>query len=288
MIFNQKMKTMKAKKFSLMVFTLALCLGFVSCNQDNDDNPITADPDIQLVQHSTYGTILADEQGLTLYFFSEDVTGESKCAGGCLANWPVFYVANPSYGAGVESDRFGVITRADGSKQTTFDGWPLYYYTPDQAQGEAKGEGAGNKWFVAKQDYTVMYGLAQLIGADGKSYKEDYTEGTAMTSYLTDAEGRTLYGFVADTRNKNNYTDADFGNDAVWPVYIVDELKEIPSILSQGEFSIIDVHGKKQLTYKGWPLYYYGGDAGQRGVNKGVSVPQPGVWPVLNKNSASL
>ncbi len=279
---------MIAKKFSLMVFTLALCLGFVSCSQDDDDNPITANPDIQLVQHATLGSILADETGLTLYFFSEDVTGESACTGGCLANWPVFYVANPSYGAGVESDRFGVITRADGSKQTTFDGWPLYYYTPDQAQGEAKGEGAGNKWFVAKQNYTVMYGLAQLIGADGKSYKEDYTEGTAMTSYLTDAEGRTLYGFVVDTRNQNNYTDADFGNDAVWPVYIVDEVKEIPSILSQGEFSIIDVHGKKQLTYKGWPLYYYGGDAGQRGLNKGVSVPQPGVWPILNKNSASL
>ncbi len=279
---------MKAKKFSLMVFTLALCLGFVSCSQDDDDNPIAADPDIQLVQHPTLGNILADETGLTLYFFSEDVNGDASCIDGCLTNWPVFYVANPEVGNGVDKGRFGVITRTDGTKQSTFDGWPLYYYAPDQAKGEAKGEGLGNKWFVAKQDYTIMYALAQLIGNDQKEYKEDYTEGQAKTLYLTDAEGRTLYGFINDSTNKNNYTDADFSNDAVWPIYEVSELQSIPSILAEGDFSIIDVHGKKQLAYKGWPLYYFGGDGGQRGVNKGVSVPQPGVWPILNTNSTNL
>jgi len=279
---------MKAKKFSLMVFTLALCLGFVSCSQDDDDNPIAANPDIQLVQHPTLGNILADETGLTLYFFSEDVAGDATCTDGCLANWPVFYVANPEVGNGVDKARFGVITRTDGTKQSTFDGWPLYYYTPDQAKGDAKGEGAGNKWFVAKQDYTLMYALAQLIGNDQKEYKEDYTEGQAQTFYLTDAEGRTLYGFINDTSNKNNYTAADFSNDPVWPIYEVNELQSLPSILSAGDFSIIDVHGKKQLTYKGWPLYYFGGDGEQRGVNKGVSVPQPGIWPILNTNSINL
>lgn len=277
---------MKAKKFSLLLFTLALGLGFVSCSQD-DDNPIAANPDIQLVQHPTLGDILADETGRTLYFFSEDVAGEATCTDGCLGSWPVFYVANPKMGNGVASDRFGVITRADGAKQTTFDGWPLYYFAQDQAQGEAKGENAGNKWFVAKQDYTLMYALAQLTGKDGKEYKEDYTEGQALTFYLTDAEGNTLYGFINDATNQNNYTQADFSNDAVWPIYEVEKIEELPSILSEGDFAVIDVHGKKQLTYKGWPLYYYGADA-KRGENKGVSVPQPGVWPILNVNSTNL
>ena len=82
-------------------------------------------------------------------------------------------------------------------------------------------------------------------------------------------------------------TVPDFSNDAVWPIYEVDNLESTPSILSAGDFSIIDIHNKKQLAYKGWPLYYFGGDA-NRGENKGVSVPQPGVWPILNVNSTNL
>jgi predicted lipoprotein with Yx(FWY)xxD motif len=50
---------------------------------------------------------------------------------------------------------------------------------------------------------------------------------------------------------------------------------------------VIDVFGRKQLTYKGWPLYYYGTDAGVMGSNKGVSVPVPGRWPVAVKDMAA-
>jgi predicted lipoprotein with Yx(FWY)xxD motif len=35
----------------------------------------------------------------------------------------------------------GVITRADGSTQATYDGHPLYIYTTDTAPGQAKGNG---------------------------------------------------------------------------------------------------------------------------------------------------
>ncbi|MDX1618664.1 MAG: hypothetical protein R3224_07745, partial [Balneolaceae bacterium] len=37
----------------------------------------------------------------------------------------------------------------------------------------------------------------------------------------------------------------------------------------------------KQSTYKGWPVYYFGQDA-ETGDTRGVSVPSPGVWPILN------
>ena len=37
------------------------------------------------------------------------------------------------------------------------------------------------------------------------------------------------------------------------------------------------------MTYKGWPLYYYGTDS-LRGNTLGVSVPGPGIWPVAVKD----
>lgn len=55
--------------------------------------------------------------------------------------------------------------------------------------------------------------------------------------------------------------------------------------MSATDFGEIDVHGKMQLTYKGWPLYYFGQDQ-NRGETKGVSVPAPGVWPIVNMNTS--
>jgi hypothetical protein len=52
---------------------------------------------------------------------------------------------------------------------------------------------------------------------------------------------------------------------------------EIPlPVIDKTLFSTIDVFGKKQLTYKGWPIYYFGLDGAKRGATKGVSVPKTG------------
>ncbi len=121
---------------------------------------------------------------------------------------------------------------------------------------------------------------AQLLGYDGKNYKSDYTEGDEVTKYFTDINGRTIYGFIRDTQNTNNFTKEDFSNDAVWPIFYV-EIEDLPAPMNKADFGEITVFGRQQLTYKGWPLYYFGQDA-QRGDNKGVSFPAPAVWPIVN------
>jgi len=78
---------------------------------------------------------------------------------------------------------------------------------------------------------------------------------------------------------KNKYTAADFSNNAVWPVF-QDSLVKVPTLVSDTLFKTINVFGRKQLTYKGWPLYYFGRDSMIRGNNRGVSVPVAGRWPV--------
>jgi predicted lipoprotein with Yx(FWY)xxD motif len=270
------------KSFFLVATAIAV---IVACSK-SDDNDNTPKANIQLSSNSTLGKYLVDSTGKTLYYFSNDASGSSVCTGGCLAAWPVFYTVNMTLeDTSLHAADFGVITRADGNKQTTYKGWPLYYYTQDAAAGDVKGEAVNNVWYVAKTDYTTMLANTQLIGNDSVEYTSQYVPGKEVTQYMTDALGVTLYAFKPDKFKKNTYTKADFSNNATWPIYEVTDIKSIPSILARTDFDTLHVFGKVQLSYKGWPLYYFGNDKQKRGSTKGVSVPKPGVWPIVNKNT---
>ncbi|HYI79221.1 MAG TPA: hypothetical protein VEW65_16485, partial [Chryseolinea sp.] len=175
------------------------------------------------------------------------------------------------------------------SKQRTYKGRPLYYYSPTndgvvEPAGQSGGDNFGTVWFVAKPDYSLMVASAQLVGLDGKNYTNAYVEGTGNTRYFTDAQGRTLYTFTNDSQNTNTFTLPDFSNDGAWPIFHVD-IEHLPTGMNSSDFGEIDVHGRTQLTYRGWPVYYFGQDAAT-GDNKGVSVPVPGKWPVLTADTA--
>jgi predicted lipoprotein with Yx(FWY)xxD motif len=251
-----------------------------------DDNAVTTPASDVAVASTSLGNVLTGADGKTLYFFAPDVTGTSSCTGNCIATWPVFYKETPSLGTGLKASDFATITRSDGSKQSTFKGWPLYYYANDAKAGDVNGENVGNVWMVAKSNYTVMFASRQLVGNDGKNYTFDTKEGTGNSIFLTDSVGRTLYAFAPDKKNTNTYTKADLSNNPVWPIFETSAtIGEIPSAFKKADFAIIKPYGKTQLTYKGWPLYYFGADNAQRGSTKGVSVPRPGVWPVVNSTS---
>jgi predicted lipoprotein with Yx(FWY)xxD motif len=280
---------MKMISISRMLVALGFLMAFsISCSDDDETTPDPVVPnDIQLKDNATLGKILTDKDGKTLYFFTRDVAGTSVCTGTCLATWPIFAapnIASLKLDAGLSAADFKSITRSDGATQTTYKGWPLYYYKDDLVAGDAKGEGVGTRWYAAKTKYTVMLANAQLVGLDGKSYKPDLTEGTGETQFLVDSLGRTLYAFTRDSSMVNNWTTNDATHDATWPIYSA-EISELPSALNKADFGSITVFGKKQLTYKGWPLYYFGADAMTPGMTKGVSVPRPGVWPIVNKDS---
>ena len=184
---------------------------------------------------------------------------------------------------------FGSIGDGD-TKQLTYKGRPLHYYAPAndgviEPAGGMAGSNFGTVWFIAKPDYSLMVAVAQLVGHDGKNYTNAYVEGAGMTRYFTDAAGRTLYSFINDSENTNTFTQADFSNDAVWPIFHV-AIENLPTGMNADDFGEIDVHGRTQLTFKGWPLYYFGQDVAQ-GDNKGVSFPSPGIWPVVNGDIAA-
>jgi predicted lipoprotein with Yx(FWY)xxD motif len=269
------------KKSNKLVIMLVFITTLISCSSDDDNTTVTPVANVvKLASNSTHGSILTDSEGKSLYFFSKDTKQTSACLEGCLDAWPVFYDADITVDEGLSVNDFATITRTDGAKQTTFQGWPLYYFANDAAAGNTNGDNVNNVWFVAKPDYFLMYVVSQLVGHDGINYTSNYSEGDGNTFYITDIDGNTLYTFSNDTNNANNFTAPDFSNNGVWPIAEI-SLDRIPSILNNSDFGTIDVFGRTQLTYKGWPLYYFGQDA-ERGDNKGISFPAPGVWPVAN------
>lgn len=260
---------------------LALVAGLIVASVACRTKDTTPQPDLSLTTTSL-GQVLTGSNGKTLYFFAPDANGSATCSGQCADVWPAFYKEAPLLESGLTATDFTTITRTDGSRQTAYKGWPLYYYQKDLKAGDVNGENVGGMWTVAKTNYTISMGAGQLVGNDGKLYTSEYKEGAATSIYFTDQQGRTLYGFANDRNNTNNYTKADLSNNPIWPLFEVTSLAEIPSTLKKSDFSTITVFGHTQLTYKGWPLYYFGPDAGIRGNTKGVSVPRPGIWPIVN------
>jgi predicted lipoprotein with Yx(FWY)xxD motif len=88
------------------------------------------------------GTVLTDGQGKTLYTFSQDTNGASACSDACATAWPPLELAagNPVAPSGL-TGQLGVITRADGKRQVTYNNQPLYYFSRDTAAGQATGGG---------------------------------------------------------------------------------------------------------------------------------------------------
>jgi predicted lipoprotein with Yx(FWY)xxD motif len=281
--------------FGMMLTCVIICLlCFSSCESDSDIPPVQK-PVVDLKTSTIVGSYLSDSLGNTLYSFANDFDGQNNCSGGCANLWPAYYagdnLAQSQLAEGLDIADFGTITIAGGAKQTTYKKWPLYYFAPlvgganvRESPGEIKGEGIGTIWHVAKPDYTIRLINAQLTGLDGKNYTSAYVEGTGKTLYFSDATGLTLYNFAKDSFNVNKFTKADFSNNSVWPIYETDKIV-VPSTLDKTLFGSITVFGKKQLTYKGWPIYYFGADNQQRGSNKGVSVGGPGTWPVVVKDA---
>jgi predicted lipoprotein with Yx(FWY)xxD motif len=285
---------MKTKKLSyLLIATSAIFLLFTaSCKKDKNEDtpPDTKVTGVKLTATATLGNVITDNNGRSLYFFSRDAAATSTCVDGCAITWPVFYKENLEIGTGLEATDFGVITRADGSKQSTYKGWPLYYFMNDSNPGDTKGDALNNLWAVAKADYTIMFANAQLVGLDGAQYNDQGKAGVGSSQYVTDANGHTLYMFAPDTFNQNKFTKPDFSNDAVWPIYTVATVGSIPTVFDKTQFAIIDTHGRKQVSYKGRPLYAFGQDVNTRGNTKGVSFPTPGaaVWRVVNTTTIAL
>jgi predicted lipoprotein with Yx(FWY)xxD motif len=104
------------------------------------------------------GAVIEDEGGWVLYRFDKDTAkpkSKSACEDDCAKVWPPALTNDgKAQLKGVDSELVGTVTRADGTKQLTVAGWPLYRYIGDKTPGKWAGQNVAGTWFVIKPDGT--------------------------------------------------------------------------------------------------------------------------------------
>ncbi|MCJ1676055.1 SCO0930 family lipoprotein [Streptomyces sp. APSN-46.1] len=236
------------------------------------------------------GSVVTDNAGATLYRFDKDTPKppKSACEGDCAEVWPAVPAADASASEGIDASLLGEVVRADGSKQLTLAGWPVYRYAKDTQAGDAKGEGVGGTWHALAADGKKAIdqkGGAQKDSAQkggeeqgdktGKAGAElSLTANEKLGKILVDAKGRTLYRFDKDSAWPMKSACVGACLDTWKPAAPVDKAKAsgIPAGLVG---SLKRPDGTEQLTIDCWPVYLFTGDT-EPGQTNGHN--KQGLW----------
>jgi predicted lipoprotein with Yx(FWY)xxD motif len=110
------------------------------------------------------GKIIVNSRGRTLYLFEKDKRNRSACSGACASYWPPLLAhGKPIAAGGAKQALIGTIKRANGTRQVTYAGHPVYTYVLDTKRGQTTGE--GSTLFGAGWDALTPSG--KKIEADG-------------------------------------------------------------------------------------------------------------------------
>jgi predicted lipoprotein with Yx(FWY)xxD motif len=101
---------------------------------------------------SSGATFLVSGSGRAVYLWTKDTPNMSACTGACPGAWPPVTTTSAVTASGsAKAGDLGTITRSDGTRQVTYDGHPLYYFSGDTGPGTATGQGSdsfGAKWWL--------------------------------------------------------------------------------------------------------------------------------------------
>ena len=141
-------------------------------NQSASPTAAPASPSaVRVADVGSFGKVLTDSKGMTLYIRKSDPAGGSSCTGNCATTWPPLSSsdASPAKPDGLTGD-LGTFARDDGTKQITYNGQALYTFSGDKAPGDATGQGIGGVWFVA----SAQAGAATSTAAPTSDYNYGY------------------------------------------------------------------------------------------------------------------
>ena len=106
------------------------------------------------VRSSSFGRVLFDGRGFVLYAFTRDPRKRSACSGACATAWPPYILKGRLLaGKGITKSLLGTTRRANGTRQVTYAGRPLYYYVGDRRAGQILCQNVrefGGLWLVVR------------------------------------------------------------------------------------------------------------------------------------------
>lgn len=119
-----------------------------------------AQPADLMTATTSLGTVVVNEKGMTVYFFDKDTKNEraSACTGQCIITWPAVTTSSSNPTSTGVSGPIGTITTADGAKQITISGLPIYTFSGDSAPGDTKGQGVHGVWWAVSSNGSKVTG----------------------------------------------------------------------------------------------------------------------------------
>jgi len=242
---------------------------------DSQNEP--SGPTISLA-NTVFGDAVVGEGGRSLYMFVPDQkeNGTPTCYDDCAQAWPALE-GQVGAGEGVDDALIGTAERKDGTEQATYNNLPLYYFSGDEASGDANGQGLGGVWW--------------LIDASGSPIEEKPTRvslgTTDLGDVLVDEGGMTLYMFVPDEQKGGRPTC--YGDcEKTWPPLEASDSEVFLPGEGVDESLLGTVNrrnGSQQVTYNDLPLYLFSGDEEAGDVNgQGLG----DVWWVVNASGEPI
>ncbi len=218
-------------------------------------------------------TILTNEQGMTLYYFTPDTGTKAACtSSGCIGTWPpLLFTGTGSPAAAIKlPGELEVYANANG-KQVIYNDHPLYTFSGDSAPGQTNGQGVGGKWFVATTDLAKNTATTTSVTPTPASAgavivkTASATVGGKAVTILTNAQGMTLYYFTPDTGTKAACTA---GCASSWPpLLFAGTGSPAAAIKLPGELEVYANANGKQVVYNDHPLYTFSGDSASGQIN---------------------
>jgi predicted lipoprotein with Yx(FWY)xxD motif len=99
---------------------------------------------------SKLGQIIVNGKGMTVYVFDKDTanSGASACTGACSATWPAVTSTSAAPTVTGIAGTVSTIAAANGAKQITINGLPIYTFAQDTKPGDTSGQGVKTFWHV--------------------------------------------------------------------------------------------------------------------------------------------
>jgi len=201
---------------------------------------------VKVMTNPTFGPILTDPNGLSLYTFILDASNTSNCYNACANAWPPALVQGNVVAPAGLPGTLGSAPRTDGSMQLTYQGWPLYTFLRDSQPGQTSGDGslnAGGLWPIA------------VTGAVTPTIQ--FTQDQQGQYILTNSSGMTLYTHANDPQDQSLCTAPCTTN---WPPAAVTGDLVMGAGLSRVVSKLTRDDGSVQLTYMHHPLYAFAKD----------------------------
>jgi predicted lipoprotein with Yx(FWY)xxD motif len=150
------------RTLAALLFVMVIGAALASCGAGSSTEVSCATSDAlvctKLIQlDGSNRSVLATQQGKTLYAYKPDTSTKIVCTGACAIAWPPLTASNPipSTLDGL-SGTLGEQSGGNGS-QVVYNGHPLYSYSLDTSISDARGQGAeGGNWSAVTPDIAPL------------------------------------------------------------------------------------------------------------------------------------